>query len=214
MGQDRSDNEGRRIITRLCYADAKKYREDRPLNQPSINADRQSRQPDSGIGHMQQTIYTVGRFKLKANVAGDPEHPAIVLLHGRPHDRSLYDPVLEPSGLQPPPSRQPRSACDPLRRPMRFTPARGAAPRHDPFLTIEPRLSVKSGFFRPHQPPLHRIPYSKACAPRGTLRAPRADSFPGGGNHLLSSATSTSLATPLWHRDTHGRSVRMRSCSS
>jgi pimeloyl-ACP methyl ester carboxylesterase len=37
---------------------------------------------------------------LAASAAGDPSRPAVLLLHGWPHDRSLYDPVIDLLGEQ------------------------------------------------------------------------------------------------------------------
>lgn len=47
---------------------------------------------------MHTETFHVGNLELTANIAGDLENPAILLLHGWPHDRSLYDPVLEQLG--------------------------------------------------------------------------------------------------------------------
>lgn len=42
----------------------------------------------------------VGPLDLTANMAGDANNPAILLLHGWPHDRSLYDGVIDLLGDQ------------------------------------------------------------------------------------------------------------------
>lgn len=39
-------------------------------------------------------------MKLAASVSGDPDRPAILLLHGWPHSRTLYEDVVDPLGEQ------------------------------------------------------------------------------------------------------------------
>lgn len=40
----------------------------------------------------------LGPMELVASVAGDPSRPAVMLLHGWPHSRTLYDPVIDRLG--------------------------------------------------------------------------------------------------------------------
>ena len=47
---------------------------------------------------MRTATFHVGTLELTANIVGDVQKPAILLLHGWPHDRSLYDPVIEQLG--------------------------------------------------------------------------------------------------------------------
>src|SRR5436190_330454 len=46
-----------------------------------------------------QTI-EIGGMKLAASVAGDPDRPALILLHGWPHSREIYNGVLDEFGKQ------------------------------------------------------------------------------------------------------------------
>ena len=47
---------------------------------------------------MREQRISVGGLQLVASVAGDSRDPAVVLLHGWPHSRGLYDPVLDRIG--------------------------------------------------------------------------------------------------------------------
>ena len=47
---------------------------------------------------MRQQTVSVGSVELAASVAGDGDRPAITLLHGWPHSRALYDPVVDELG--------------------------------------------------------------------------------------------------------------------
>ncbi len=49
---------------------------------------------------MRQQQISVGQVELAASAAGDPARPAILLLHGWPLSRSLYDPVVDRIGEQ------------------------------------------------------------------------------------------------------------------
>jgi pimeloyl-ACP methyl ester carboxylesterase len=47
---------------------------------------------------VRQQRIPVGSVELAASVAGDPDRPALVLLHGWPHSRALYDPIVDKLG--------------------------------------------------------------------------------------------------------------------
>jgi pimeloyl-ACP methyl ester carboxylesterase len=44
---------------------------------------------------MAKKIVQLEDITIAADVAGNPQHPALLLLHGWPHDRSVYGPVVE-----------------------------------------------------------------------------------------------------------------------
>jgi len=53
--------------------------------------------PHSADGFMvKTTLIDVGGLSLAANMSGDSRKPALLLLHGWPHSRALFDDVLEP----------------------------------------------------------------------------------------------------------------------
>jgi len=55
--------------------------------------------PDQAVRpRVRQQTVSVGSVELAASVAGDVDCPAIALLHGWPHSRALYDPVVDKLG--------------------------------------------------------------------------------------------------------------------